>query len=422
MNTFKPAPSCTDINEYGSLRAHDALNLILERVEPVSGTEQIPLQHAGGRVLAQSIRSDFNVPAHTNSAVDGYAVRGRDLDSAGPGIEFRIIGTALAGEPFPGTVGPSECVRIMTGAVLSRGADTVLMQEHVEIGDRVIRIQGTHRSGDNVRPAGEDIRQGETILDPGRLCTPADIGLIASLGRGEVRAKRPIRVGLLSTGTEIRSIGTPLEEGTLYDSNRHILQAALQKLPVEISDYGIIPDDQVILNQTFANAERNNDIIISTGGVSVGDADHTRECIEALGQVVFSKVAIKPGRPLTFARLSSGFFFGLPGNPVAVMVTYYQFVLPALKKLAGIEPMPKVLTLRAQTLNRFRKKPGRTEYQRAILSRDENGSWLVASTGRQGSGILRSMSLANAFVILDHDESIVERGEEVTVQPFETLV
>ncbi|MGR9105629.1 MAG: molybdopterin molybdotransferase MoeA [Gammaproteobacteria bacterium] len=421
MKKFIPLPSCSDPDEYGSLRAEDALQLVLDRIAPVSGVEVVPLRAAAGRVLGEDIVSAVNVPAHTNSAVDGYAIRFADLTQAQEALELKVIDTAFAGQAASASLEPMTSIRIMTGAIVPEGADTVLMQEHVEIGPNLIRIHAKARAGDNIREAGEDLKKGESVLRAGRLCTPADIGLIASLGIGEVRVRRRLRVAVISTGSEIRRIGEPLEEGNVFDSNRHTLHAALCQMPIDVSDYGIIPDDPELLEETMAVARADNDLVLSTGGVSVGEADHTRTILHKRGEVLFSKVAIKPGRPLTFATIGSKVFFGLPGNPVAVMVTFYQFVWPALRKLMGISPASPSLTVNARTVSRIRKKPGRTEYQRAILKRSEDGQWTVHLTGRQGSGILRSMSLANAFIVLPHDASGVEAGGEVTVQPFEAF-
>jgi molybdopterin molybdotransferase len=421
MQKFIPAPSCSEVNEYGSLRAEEALDLILSRIAPVRGAESAPLYAAAGRVLAEDIVSGANVPAHTNSAVDGYAIRSLDSSHAGDGLEFKVIDKAIAGQPARLNLRPMTAIRIMTGAIIPEGADAVIMQEHVEITSDSIRIHSRYNAGENIRAAGEDLRIGETVLNAGHLCGPADIGLVASLGIGEIKVRRRVRVAVLSTGSEIKRIGTRLAEGNVFDSNRYTLNAALRQLPVEVSDYGIVPDDKDRLEEAMTTAQNDHDLIISTGGVSVGEADHTRTIIQGLGEILFSKVAIKPGRPLTFASAGSKVFFGLPGNPVAVMVTYYQFVWPALRNLMGIDPPGRLLTIQARSLDRIRKKPGRTEYQRGILQRSETGEWTVRVTGRQGSGILRSMSLANAFIVLSHDAGSIEAGEEVTVQPFETF-
>ena len=421
VESIIPQPSCADPNEFGSLRFEDALQQIMNTVEPIKGYEFVPLAQAVDRTLHQPIVATANVPAHTNSAVDGFAIRSEDIPESGHTAQLAVIDTTLAGSPTNVGLRPNTAIRIMTGAVIPRDADTVLMQEHVETLDDNIRISDRHCVGDNVRYAGEDLRTGENILPAGRFCTPADIGLIASIGLGEIKVKRRIRVALFSTGSEIHSIGKALEDGELYDSNRYTLRAALTRLGTEIIDYGIVPDDKIKLLETFNQATASCDALITTGGVSVGTADYTKEVLKDLGQMMFSKVAIKPGRPMVFGSINGSSFFGLPGNPVAVMVTYYQFVLPALLKIMGITETLLMMTLKARCTEAIRKKPGRTEFQRAIVSQSEN-EWLVRTAGKQGSGILKSMSLANAFIILPHDDGPVKPGEEVLVQPFSGLV
>jgi len=419
--TITPQPSCANPNEFGSLRFKDALRQIMNTVEPVNGYEYLPIAQAVGRTLHEAIVATTDVPAHTNSAVDGFAMRSEDIPEAGHTAQLTVIDTALAGSPTNLRIRPNTAIRIMTGAVMPPGTDTVLMQEHVEALNKNIIISDRHFAGDNVRYAGEDLRKGENILPAGRFCTPADIGLIASIGIDEIKVKRRIRVALFSTGSEIHSSGKALEVGELYDSNRYTLRTALRRLGTEIIDYGIVPDDKIKLLETFNQAAACCDALITTGGVSVGKADYTKEVLKDLGQIIFSKVAIKPGRPMVFGSINGSSFFGLPGNPVAVMVTYYQFLLPALLKIMGITETPLIITLKARCTEAIRKKPGRTEIQRAILSQSKNG-WLARTTGKQGSGILKSMSLANAFIILPHDDGPVKVGEEVLVQPFSGLI
>lgn len=422
QETLKTLSSCTDGEEFGSIRAEEALQRMLRAVIPISGYEKIPIQDAVGRVLHQAILSPINVPSHTNSAVDGYGIRAVDLPPEGETRILEVIGAALAGKSFKGIIQGGQAICIMTGAPMPENADTVLMQEHVERRGAHILIDSRHRPGQNVRQAGEDIQQGQTVLNAGRLCTPADIGLIASLGIGEVSVKRKLTVALFSTGDEVQAIGEPLRAGGLYDSNRYTLAAMLKRLPVNVLDLGIIPDDRDRLLRAFSDAARDADVVITSGGVSVGLADYTKAVLASLGNVEFWKVAIKPGRPIAFGKINQATFFGLPGNPVAVMVTFYQFVLPALEKCSGIEDRPVIPTLSARSTERIRKKPGRTEYQRGILAQTEQGEWIVRTTGKQGSGILRSMSLANAFIILPHERGTVEPGERVQVQPFAGLM
>lgn len=423
MASIVSQPSCTDLFEPGTLSVEEATRYILAQIQAITSTEKVHLSCALHRILAEPIVSPLNVPAFTNAAVDGFAVRGSDLPGPSQTASLEVIGEALAGHPFLGSVQFRQAVRIMTGAPLPKGTDTVLMQEQVNalqagwilVGDR-------HRSGENVRQAGEDIQQGETVLNPGRQLLPPDLGLIASLGKIEVKVRRKLRIAVLSTGDEILPQGTSYMPGKLYDSNRFSLMGALWKLPVEIFDYGIIPDDEERLRQTFCEAAERCDVVISSGGVSVGEADYTKNVLTQLGGIHFWKVAIKPGRPLAFGHIGSTTFFGLPGNPVAVLVTFYQFVLPALYRLAGADSSPLMPTLPASTLEPLRKKPGRTEFQRGILSPGPDGRWQVKTTGKQGSGILRSMSLGNCFIVLEHERGRVEAGETVTVWPFSALM
>jgi molybdopterin molybdotransferase len=414
-------PSCTDIDETGLISVNEALTLILTDVQQASGYERIAIEKANKRTLAEAITAPFNVPAHTNSAVDGYAICCADL-SRDDVTSLEIIGVAYAGEPFVGNIKSGQCVRIMTGAIIPDNVDAVVMQEHAETHDTAIVIDDRHKSGQNIRKAGEDIRLGETILQLDRFLTPADIGLMASLGIAEVNVNRKLKVAIVSTGNEIHSIGQALTLGAIYDSNRYLLLSMLDRPDIEIINLGIHKDDLEELTKTFQEASQYADVIISTGGVSVGGADYTKAALQSTGEIRFWKIAIKPGRPLAFGNINNCIFFGLPGNPVAVMVTFYQFVLPALEKMLGIKNKPIAPIFLAQTTEDLRKKPGRTEIQRGIIEQNANGVWTAKTTGKQGSGILRSMSLANAFIILDHDQTAVKAGDWVKVQPFSGLM
>ena len=381
---------------------------------PIAQSETIPIRNALGRVLAEDIVPRINVPAHDNSAMDGYAVRFSDLDRP-----LKEIGTALAGKPFHGKLGVGECVRIMTGGVMPQGADTVVIQEVVKKdGDR-ITIPPGQKKAQNVRYAGEDLKIGVAVLTPGVLLKPADIGLIASLGIGEVRVKRRLRVAFFATGDELASIGTPLKEGEIYDSNRYTVHGMLARLGVEAIDMGVVRDDPAALEAAFRKASSTADVVITTGGVSVGEADFIKQMMAKLGEVLFWKIAMRPGRPMAFGKIGNAFLFGLPGNPVAVMVTFYQFVRDALLHLAGRSDAPFPL-LQAVSAENMRKVPGRTEYQRGVLFKDRN-EWKVRTTGQQGSGVLRSMSEANCFIVLEHERGSIKAGETVSVQLFEGL-
>ena len=384
-------------------------------IAPLSATEQVPIRSALDRVLAQHVVPDINVPAHDNSAMDGYAVRFSDIDKP-----LREIGTALAGKPFAGSVGAGECVRIMTGAVMPAGADTVVIQEVVKRErDRIVVPPGQKRA-QNVRYAGEDLKIGVPILQPGKRLRPAELGLIASLGIGEVRVQRKLRVAMFATGDELASIGEKLKDGEVYDSNRYTLHGMLERLGVEITDLGVVRDDPAKLEAAFRQAAESHDAIITTGGVSVGEADFVKQLMGKLGEVLFWKIAMRPGRPMAFGRIGDSYLFGLPGNPVAVMVTFYQFVRDALLHLSGRTDDYAVPLLRVAAAENIRKVPGRTEYQRGALFRD-GGEWKARTTGQQGSGVLRSMSEANCFIVLEHERGAVKAGEPVAVQLFEAL-
>lgn len=413
-------PSCRDDFDPRSLSADAALEQIKAGVSRVRGIEKIAIREALNRILAEDIRSRINVPSGTNSAMDGYAVNSADIPADGT-AGLNVLGTAWAGKPFEGKLTAGNCVRIMTGAIMPEGADTVIIQEDVQADSSGIRIDGSTRKGDNVRQAGEDIAAGDLILTAGRRLNPADIGLIASLGIAEVSVVRRLRVAFFSTGDELRSIGETLNDGAIYDSNRYTLYGMLDRMGADIIDMGVIKDDLEALEEAFAVAAANADVLITSGGVSVGEADYIKEILAKLGKVDFWKVAIKPGRPLAFGHVGDAVFFGLPGNPVSVMVTFYEFVQPALRKMIG-EDDTGVLTLKARCDSRLKKRPGRVEYQRGILQQDEDGNLVVVKTGAQGSGILTSMSQANCFIILPIDSEGVEPGMYVDIQPFSGLV
>lgn len=423
--TEKPAsiqhqPGCDSDHDPQSLPMDVAWQRILTDIEPVSGTEWVNVRQALGRILAESVCSPLDVPAHDNSAMDGYAVRGADLPATDT-RDFRLIGTALAGHPFPGSIGPGECVQIMTGAILPAGADTVVMQEKVQRDSDSVRIGSGEQPGQNVRYAGEDLARGQIALAAGQRIGPAELGLLGSLGLVEVAVRRRLRVAFFSTGDELRSAGTPLAAGQIYDSNRYTLYAMLQRLDVEATDMGVVPDDPAQLERAFAEAAGFADAIISSGGVSVGEADYVKQILNRLGAVNFWKLAMRPGRPLAFGTVGRAYFFGLPGNPVSVVATWYQFVQPALRHLMG-QRLEKPLTFRVRTSNDLRKRPGRTEVQRGILERDANGELVVRSTGSQGSGILSSVATANCFIVLPHDSGRIPTGAYVEVQPFEGIM
>ena len=418
--------SCVSGYDPAALPVAQASEFIARLVPKLGAAESLPIRSALGRVLARDVVSPIDVPAADNSAMDGYALRAAELLSNAPTL-FTLAGTGFAGQAFSGAPGPGECVRIMTGAVMPHSLDTVVPQEFVQVepDGRIAVPPGTVRAGDNRRFAGEDLAAGEAALHAGRVLRPADIGLLASLGCAEVPVLRRLRVAFFSTGDELRSVGEALPEGCVYDSNRYTLWAMLTRLGVDLLDLGVVRDDPAALEAAIRHAVENADAVITSGGVSVGEADHTKQVMAKLGDVLFWKIAMRPGRPMAIGRIESAgrsaILFGLPGNPVAVMVTFYAFVRDALLAMAGAahQPLP---VYRAASVAAIRKKPGRTEYQRGIVSAGADGTPSVALTGAQGSGILRSMSEANAFVVLRHEQGNVAAGELVDVLPFDGLI
>ena len=417
--------SCVSGYDPNALPVSSAQQVIRTYIRPIDSIEKVAIRSALGRVLAADIISPINVPSHDNSAMDGYALRAADL-GAQP-VRLRIAGTAYAGRAFDGNVGPGECLRIMTGAIMPAGCDTVIPQEFTRDGDAetVTIPPGMVRPGDNRRFAGEDLAAGSPALRRGKILRPADLGLLASLGIPEVPVQRRLRVAFFSTGDELRSVGEPLDEGCVYDSNRYTLFGMLQRLGCDMVDMGVIKDEPAALEAAFRSAAENADAIITSGGVSVGAADYTRQMMGKLGDVAFWTIGMRPGRPMAFGHVSSGgrgaYLFGLPGNPVAVMVTFYFFARDALLHMMGAEPSPLPL-LQVRSSAPIRKKPGRTEYQRGILSVAADGQRSVRITGAQGSGILRSMSEANCMVVLQHEQGDVVAGDMVNVVVFDGLV
>lgn len=429
------------------------VNTFLERlVEPVSATEDLPLFSALGRVLAQDVVSPISVPPHDNSAMDGYAFAGDQL-VAGQPLTLRVVGTALAGKAWVGTVAAGECVKIMTGAIMPTGLDTVVPQEfttaaaadgHITIAADVLK------TGDNRRFKGEDLMEGSVALAKGTLLAPAALGLVASLGLPTVTVYRRLRVAYFSTGDEILSLGEPPREGAVYDSNRYTVFGLLTRLGVEVIDLGVVRDEPELLEAAFRNAAQRADAIITSGGVSVGEADHTRTMMKKLGDVAFWRIAMRPGRPMAVGRIattnnqaklassaypssansyqndtnqphSGAVLFGLPGNPVAVMVTFLAFVRPALLRMMGSNHSAPPL-LRATSTEAMRKKPGRTEYQRGLVTTAPDGTLQVRTTGNQGSGVLSSMVQANGLIVLHHGQGNVAVGDTVDVMVFDGVI
>lgn len=406
-------------NDHSPLSLTDAQQIILAALAPIAGRERLAVRSVLNRVLAEPVIAPCNVPAHDNAAMDGYAVRFEDLN---PAVEttLTVIGTAFAGKPFSGHLTTGKAVRIMTGAVIPKGADTVIVQEVVRTNDtsRTVTVPVGQRAGQNLRRAGENLTAGNIALTAGTHIGPAELGLIASLGLAEVTVYRRLRVAFFSTGDEIASIGHPLLPGQIYDSNRYTLFGVLSQLNCELLDMGVVPDQPEALETALHEASLAVDVIITSGGVSAGEADFIRDITHRLGKVSFWKINIKPGRPMAFGRIGNAALFGLPGNPVAVLVTFYQFVQNALLKLMGVSPLPTPQVFNARLKHPFRKQPGRHEFVRGHLDRQEDGTLHVSVTGSQSSGVLRSMSEADCFIVLPDTCGNLEAGDTVTVQPF----
>ena len=415
------ALSCADDYDPNSMPVAKAREVIARFLSPVTATERLGVRAALGRVLAEDMVSPLDVPAHDNSAMDGYAVRFADLKSDGE-VTLKNTGTSFAGVPFKGAVGAGQCVRIMTGGVMPAGTDTIVMQEHARADGDKITVGKGQKKNQHLRRAGEDLATGQIALKRGIALRPADIGLISSLGIGEVTVYRKLRVAFFSTGDELVSIGTQPKEGQIFDSNRYTLHGMLTRLGCEVLDMGVVRDEPALLEKAFRDAASAADVVITSGGVSVGEADFVKVLLDKLGEVVFWKIAMKPGRPLAYGKIGHAHFFGLPGNPVSVMVTFYQFVRDALLRLSGLDPVPLIPTFKVPCISSLKKAPGRTEFQRGVLERDSHGTWSVRVTGEQGSGILRSMSEANCFIILPTDQGNVTPGTMVEVQVLEGIV
>ncbi|WP_429058685.1 molybdopterin molybdotransferase MoeA [Aeromonas veronii] len=401
----------------GLLPLSNALQGMLEQLACCCDSEQQHLPEALGRVLASDIASPLAVPPFDNSAMDGYAVRLADLASGTPLI---MAGKAFAGQPYQGEWPAGHCVRIMTGAPVPAGTDAVVMQEEtLADGDRITFL-AQPEPGQNIRRAGSDIGKGACVLPAGTRLTPREMPLLASLGVATVAVRRPLKVAIFSTGDELKPVGTPLAHGDIYDSNRYGVRAMLARLGCDCLDLGIIPDDPAQLRAAFIRADEESDVLITTGGVSVGEADFTKQLLDELGEIGFWKLAIKPGKPFAFGRLPRAWFFGLPGNPVSAMVTFDQLVQPALAKLAG-QRFERPLQLQAIAAEPLKKSPGRLDFQRGIMSQGPNGLE-VRSTGSQDSAVFSSLSRANCYIVLERERGRVAAGETVTVEPFGGLL
>lgn len=410
----------------GLMPLEHALEQMSVNVSAITKTETCSLALSLDRVLSQDIYSQINVPGYDNSAMDGYALRADDLVDLDENNQLQLVGKSFAGEPFTGHVGQGQCVRIMTGAKMPEGCDSVIMQEQVEVlSDGVIVFQKNCKKGNNIRRAGEDIAQGAEVFKQGRKISPADIGLLASIGIENVPVYQRLKIAIFSTGDELRLPGQALEDGCIYDSNRFVLEAMLSRLAVEVVNLGIIADQPDVLRQTFLDASQTCDVVISSGGVSVGEADYTKDILDELGQINFWKVAIKPGKPFAFGHINDAVFFGLPGNPVSATVTFHQLALPAIKKMMGqseAASLESQLSFSAKTHYDLRKQPGRTDFQRGTVSSNDDGELQVSDSGNQGSGVLSSMAKSNCYIKLGKEQGKVAAGEQVEVILFDSIL
>jgi len=417
---MKKQASCNDEFDPNSLSFEQALQRIKEQVQPIKGKKNVTIREAAGHILANDVTSPLNVPPFINSAMDGYAIHSADIPQSGEQI-LKVIGKSFAGAPFNGKVNAGECIRIMTGAVVPDGADTVVMQEHAEVSGDQIKINSEHKATQNVRNPGDDFFAGDIIIKAGERLSPAKLGLLASVGVTEFNVIRKPIVAFFSTGDELKGVGQILAPGDIYDSNRYILFGMLEKMGVDCIDMGVVADIKEEIEETLQEAANIADLVITSGGASVGEADFIKIILDEIGEVGFWKIAMKPGKPLAFGHINNTVFFGLPGNPVSAMATFYQFVQPSLKLLAG-ETIDEPIRLIAKCTNKIKKRPGRKDFQRGIMSNDENGQLIVNTTGIQGSHMLSSMAKANCFIVLDRDAGNIEVGEMVEVQPFNELI
>lgn len=399
----------------GLLPFNHALDAMLDMIKPITDVEQVSIHSALGRTLAQNILSPVNVPPHDNSAMDGYAF---NAESLGKNNVLTLVGRSMAGSPFNGKCEEGECIRIMTGAKVPACCDTVEMQENCQADANSITFLSARKAGDNIRLQGEDVAIEQTVFYSGKELTAGDIGVLASLGIEDICVYRKLTIALIATGDELKSVGQPLNEGDIYESNSLFLTGMLSKLGADIINFGIIEDSEQAIAEAFEKADKLADAVISSGGVSVGDADYTKIVLDRLGEIKFWKIAMKPGKPFAFGTLPNSYFFGLPGNPVSALVTAHQLAIPALLTLQNTQ-REKPVTFKAKTTTLLKKSPGRLDFQRGRLTNANNGDLEVTSTGSQGSGILTSVSSANCYIVLPAEQGRVEAHEWVDVQMFD---
>jgi len=401
----------------------DALQTMQKNLSIVCDETQLPLPQALGFTLCEDIICASNVPPFNNSAMDGYALHADDLKNCSEQhpVQLSLVGKSFAGVPFLGEVQKGQCIRIMTGAVVPDSLNCVVMQEKCDVQGQRVTFKDTAQVNNNVRFAGEDLKVGQKVLSKGHKLTARDIPLLASLGIATVNVYRRLKVAILSSGDELKNLGETLQQGEIYDSNRYSIIAILSRLNVEIIDLGVIKDDYNLIKQALIKADQQADVVITSGGVSVGDADFIKQVLNEIGEIGFWKLAIKPGKPFAFGKLTNSVFFGLPGNPVSAIVTLYQLAVPAMAKMSG-ELLKPALRFNAICADKLSKSPGRTDFQRGNYCLNQEGQLVVTTTGNQGSGVFSSMSQSNCFVVLEQDRGDIEAGETVVIEPYSHLM
>jgi len=405
----------------GLISIEHALQQIAGTVVPINTCERVVLKSALGRVLSASVYASINIPPDQNSAMDGYAFSSTDIRPNQP-FSLSLAGTSWAGAPYSEILKPGECIRIFTGGVIPEGADSVIMQEHIQADNTLIIFPESTQPHKHIRDIGCDTRKDALLLSANKKLTAIDIGLLASAGIYDVQVYRKLNIAFLSTGDELSPIGQMLQPGQIYDSNRYALNALVDDNTINITDLGVMGDDKSALEESLVAASKTHDVLISRGGASVGDADYIKEILDKCGEVSFWKIAIKPGKPLAFGKINHCYFWGLPGNPVSVITTFQKIVSPALRQLSGEQSAKKTLQIQATCRTALNKSQGRQEYQRGILTQDKSGEFFVASAGKQDSNIMSALSAANCYIVLAVECNGVAVGEKVTVEPFALLI